>query len=88
MKKAKKIINDPRRVVAELLEGFIDSQHGRVVGVETGGKALARASIPEGKVALLTGGGSGHEPNFAAISARAWQTGPRAERYSRRPLRT
>jgi dihydroxyacetone kinase-like protein len=66
MKKAKKIINDPRKVVAELLEGFIAAQHGRVVAVEgSGGKALVKASIPDGKVAMLTGGGSGHEPNFA-----------------------
>ena len=66
MKKAKKIINDPKRVVVELLEGFIASQHGRVVAVDgSGGKALVRAGIPDGKVAMLTGGGSGHEPNFA-----------------------
>jgi len=68
MKKAKKIINDPRKVVAELLEGFLASQQGRVVAVPgTRNQGLVRTGIPDGKVALLTGGGSGHEPTFCGL---------------------
>ncbi len=63
MKKAKKIINDPRDVVSELLEGLVDAYHGKVkkLGATS---ALVKATLPKGKVGLLIGGGSGHEPLF------------------------
>ena len=68
MKKAKKIINNPKKVVAELLEGFLVSRQGKVVAVPgTGVQGLVRVGIPDGKVALLTGGGSGHEPTFCGL---------------------
>jgi dihydroxyacetone kinase-like protein len=63
MKKAKKIINDPRNVVPELLEGLVEAYHGKVKKLE-GVTALVKSSLPEGKVGLLIGGGSGHEPLF------------------------
>ncbi len=60
---AKKIINDPRNVVEEMLEGLILANDGRVERVP-GTAAIVRREIPDGKVALLIGGGSGHEPIF------------------------
>jgi phosphoenolpyruvate---glycerone phosphotransferase subunit DhaK len=60
---AKKIINDPAQVVPELLEGLLRASGGRIVQVGPVG-AIAKASMPDGKVALLIGGGSGHEPVF------------------------
>ena len=59
----KKIINDPRNVVPELIEGMVEAYHGRVQLIP-GGFGFAKTEIPEGKVALLIGGGSGHEPLF------------------------
>ncbi len=65
MKQAKKIINNPKSVATELLEGLIEANHGRIKAVEgVAVKALVKTDIPEGKVALLIGGGSGHEPMF------------------------
>jgi dihydroxyacetone kinase-like protein len=63
MMQAKKIINDPRNVVPELLEGLVEAYHGKVMKLE-GVAALVKFSLPEGKVGLLIGGGSGHEPLF------------------------
>ena len=63
MKKAKKIINDPRDVVSELLEGLVEAYHGEVRKLEDV-HALVKCNLPEGKVGLLIGGGSGHEPLF------------------------
>lgn len=60
---AKKLLNDPLRVVPELLEGLLRANGGRIVQVGPVG-AIAKASIPDGKVAVLIGGGSGHEPVF------------------------
>jgi dihydroxyacetone kinase-like protein len=63
MAKSKKIINDPKNVVPELLEGLTEAYHGQVIMLE-GVNALVKADLPEGKVGLLIGGGSGHEPVF------------------------
>ena len=63
MKHAKKIINDPRNVVTELLEGLIEACHGRIRPLGHV-QALVKNDIPKGKVGLLIGGGSGHEPVF------------------------
>lgn len=63
MSNIKKIINDPRNVVPELIEGMVEAYHGRV-RLLPGGFGFAKTEIPDGKVALLIGGGSGHEPLF------------------------
>ena len=59
----KKAINDPERIVGEVIEGLIFASHGRLVQVP-GVNAVMRATIEDGKVALLIGGGSGHEPIY------------------------
>ena len=66
MKTPKKILNEPRQATAEMMEGLILANDGRVVRVEGTG-ALFRTAIPDGKVALLIGGGSGHEPIFGGF---------------------
>lgn len=63
MTRAKKILNDPRRVVEEMVEGLELANDGRVFRLPDHA-ALVRRDIPDGKVALLIGGGSGHEPLF------------------------
>jgi len=59
----RKLINDPAHVVSELLEGVVAASNGTIRQVGPLG-ALAKAAIPDDKVALLIGGGSGHEPLF------------------------
>ena len=63
MTQAKKIINDPKKVVQELLEGLVEANHGRIKPLGSV-HALAKTDIPGDKVGLLIGGGSGHEPVF------------------------
>lgn len=63
MTKSKKIINDPRRVVEEMIEGLVLANGGNVRKLD-GFAALVKSEIPDNKVALLIGGGSGHEPMF------------------------
>lgn len=60
---AKKILNDPRNVVSEMIEGLVLANDGRVRRID-GFDAIVRTDLPTGKVALLIGGGSGHEPVF------------------------
>lgn len=63
MIRPKKILNDVTRVVTETLDGMVLASHGGLVRLD-GVTAVTRAHIPEGKVGLLIGGGSGHEPMF------------------------
>jgi len=63
MGKPKKIINDPKDVVAELLDGLVQAYHGKIMKLESV-NALIKTDLPAGKVGLLIGGGSGHEPLF------------------------
>jgi phosphoenolpyruvate---glycerone phosphotransferase subunit DhaK len=58
----KKLINDPADVVKEALEG-VAAAHGDRVKVLTDPNVIVRADAPvQGKVGLVSGGGSGHEP--------------------------
>jgi dihydroxyacetone kinase-like protein len=59
----KKILNNPRNVVDEMLDGLALAYDGTVERLP-GKDVLIRTDLPEDKVALLIGGGSGHEPIF------------------------
>ncbi len=63
----KKIINNPENVVNEMLEGIVKAHPEYVKRVE-GFDVLVRANGPvQGKVALISGGGSGHEPSHGGF---------------------
>ena len=58
----KKLINDPQNVVPEALEGMAKA-HPDLVKVHFEPNFVYRADAPrQGKVAVISGGGSGHEP--------------------------
>ncbi|WP_026556622.1 dihydroxyacetone kinase subunit DhaK [Arthrobacter sp. 35W] len=61
----KKLINDPRAVVDESVEGF-GLAHADLVTVSMDPMFITRKDAPApGKVGLISGGGSGHEPLHA-----------------------
>jgi phosphoenolpyruvate---glycerone phosphotransferase subunit DhaK len=63
----KKLINDPRSVVDESLEGF-GLAHAGILDVHANPAFVIRKGAPvAGKVALVSGGGSGHEPLHAGF---------------------
>lgn len=58
----KKLINQPESVVADALRGFA-AAHADLVRVSLEPAYIVRADAPnQGKVAIVSGGGSGHEP--------------------------
>jgi dihydroxyacetone kinase-like protein len=66
----KKLINDPRAVVDESVEGF-GLAHADLVTVSSDPKYVTRRDAPvAGKVGLVSGGGSGHEPLHAGFVGR------------------
>ena len=65
MAKIKKIINNPNDCAAELLDGLVEAYDGEAKKVGRG--CIVRTSIPDNKVALLIGGGAGHEPIYHGL---------------------
>jgi phosphoenolpyruvate---glycerone phosphotransferase subunit DhaK len=66
----KKFLNDPADVVKESLVGLA-AAHGDLVRYDADAQILVRADAPvSGKVALISGGGSGHEPLHGGFVGR------------------
>jgi len=73
--RVKKLINDPDRVAGETIEGLSLAfpQYLRQLGEWP---CVMRCTSPQpGKVAIITGGGSGHEPMFAGFTGRGMADG-------------
>ena len=66
----KKLINDPKLVVEESVQGF-GQAHSDLVTVSADPTYITRKDAPvSGKVGLVSGGGSGHEPLHAGFVGR------------------
>jgi dihydroxyacetone kinase-like protein len=57
----KKLINTPADILTESLNGFV-SAHADLLQSGGEGKFVRRRNLKPGKAALISGGGSGHEP--------------------------
>ena len=65
-----KFINDPSRVVDEMLEGYL-AAHSNLVTATENERVLKYKFAPiSGKVGIVTGGGSGHKPAFIGYIGR------------------
>ena len=61
----KKLINNPQNIVDEMLDGLVKANPKEIVRLENT-NVIARIDAPvAGKVGLISGGGSGHEPAHA-----------------------
>lgn len=59
-----RIINDPYQVVEDMLEGFLKT-HSDIVSRTDNPRTIKYKNAPiQGKVGVVTGGGSGHKPAF------------------------
>ncbi len=66
----KKLINRPENVVKEALAGM-QAAHGDLVRVDIENQVIIRADAPvQGKVGVISGGGSGHEPMHGGYVGR------------------
>src|SRR5689334_2102323 len=66
----KKLINDPDSVVRDSLRGLA-AAHADLLRVSFDPIYIARADVPaRGKVGILSGGGSGHEPMHGGFVGR------------------
>lgn len=70
----KKLINDPFQVTVEALDGFVAAFPREVQ--RTGNRSVARRGAPfDGKVGVVFGGGSGHEPLFMGYLGKGMADG-------------
>jgi dihydroxyacetone kinase DhaK subunit len=61
----KKILNEPASFVDEMIEGILAAHPDQLKAVTADKRGIVRADAPvRGKVAIATGGGSGHLPVF------------------------
>jgi len=67
----KKIINSTERVVDEMLEGILRAYPGHLKRAHGTERTVMLSEAPiEGKVAIITGGGSGHLPLFLGYTGQ------------------
>ncbi|MFY0652795.1 MAG: dihydroxyacetone kinase subunit DhaK [Cyclobacteriaceae bacterium] len=60
-----KIINNPDDVVEEMVQGFVKA-HSDIISATDNDRVLKYKEAPvQGKVGIVTGGGSGHKPAFS-----------------------
>ncbi|SIQ34970.1 dihydroxyacetone kinase subunit DhaK [Halanaerobium kushneri] len=65
----KKLINKPENVVSEMIEGIYLANQDRLRKIDNF-NIVVRKELSAGKVALISGGGSGHEPAHAGYVGR------------------
>lgn len=82
----KKLINDPAHVVTEMLEGLVAATPA--TALLPGETVVVRTDLPAARgVAVISGGGSGHEPAHAGYVGRGMLTAAVAGTSSPRPAR-
>jgi len=60
-----RVINNPDQVVEDMLKGWLQAHAGTLCVSATNARVVQRVQVPErGKVGVISGGGSGHEPAF------------------------
>lgn len=65
-----RILNDPDKVVEDMLEGFLKSHDDLVVRTDNPRTIKYKFAPVKGKVGVVTGGGSGHKPAFIGYIGR------------------
>ncbi|KQT52020.1 dihydroxyacetone kinase [Aureimonas sp. Leaf454] len=69
--KTKKLINDPKTIIEEMLEGIVKAHPNHVRQLDASPRSLIAVNGPRaGKVGIVIGGGSGHEPSFLGFVGR------------------
>ncbi len=65
----KHVVNNRSTLVTEMIEGLVYAYDGAVTKVD-GVNGIIRRDVEDGKVALVVGGGSGHEPIYHGLVGR------------------
>ena len=67
----KKLINDPNQIIEQMLEGILLAHPNHLKQLAGSARSIVAVDGPRpGKVGLVIGGGSGHEPTFLGFVGR------------------
>jgi len=89
MSLTQKLINDGNAAVDEMLVGIMAAHPEHLWRPDNAPRAVVAKNGPQaGKVALVIGGGSGHEPTFLGYVGKGLAMPPRSATSSPRPLRS
>ena len=83
----KKLVNDPLMVVEEMIEGLLlaDADLTRIQGENVVLRRDHQALADSGRVAIVSGGGAGHEPAHAGYVGEGMLTAA-SPKLSRSPV--
>jgi dihydroxyacetone kinase-like protein len=74
--KTKKLINDPKNIIEEMLGGIVKAHSNHVRQLEHSPRSIVAVDGPrKGKVGIVVGGGSGHEPCFVGYVGKGLADG-------------
>ena len=65
-----RVINDPDLVVEDMLKGYLEAHHDILRVADNPRVVVSRSAARPGRVGVVTGGGSGHEPAFLGYIGR------------------
>ena len=68
----KKIINNPGNFVEESIDGLIKSHPDIYAMAKDNNRVITRANKASNKVGIVTGGGSGHLPDFTGYVGKGF----------------
>ena len=72
----KKLQNDPEKIVDEMLEGIVAAHPNHIKQLANSPRSIVAVGAPkEGKVGIVVGGGSGHEPTFLGFVGKGLADG-------------
>lgn len=71
----KKLINDPNQVVVDMLAGMVAAHSNRMKRLPNTNVIVRKEAPIQGKVGLVSGGGSGHEPSHAGYVGKGMLDG-------------
>ncbi|BBU40668.1 dihydroxyacetone kinase subunit DhaK [Aeribacillus composti] len=71
----KKLINDPNQVVEDMLAGMVAAHSNRMKRLPNTNVIVRKDAPIQGKVGLVSGGGSGHEPSHAGYVGKGMLDG-------------
>lgn len=71
----KKLINQPEQIIDEMLDGIVSASPSSVRRLEDTTVLVRKDAPVDGKVALISGGGSGHEPAHAGYIGKGMLDG-------------
>ncbi|MEK5325454.1 dihydroxyacetone kinase subunit DhaK [Aeribacillus sp. FSL M8-0254] len=71
----KKLINDPNQVVEDMLAGMLAAHSNRMKRLPNTNVIVRKEAPIQGKVGLVSGGGSGHEPSHAGYVGKGMLDG-------------